>query len=186
MARISTYKALLKFYESKPEDVKCFFKYIPKLISDNLPYEIAIAYAFLKIEQAQNRSLYGGVVKVHRGNSEFTRRIMNFQHLTRDGFKDIYNNVFGHAINEDTANKLKDAEKARDKVIHGKEISNNELREAIADILDYAEAFNEEVYRVAGFKPLADMRGFKGSRANTLDKRTTKWLMRGLGFGVKA
>jgi len=185
MAKIPTYKALLKFFEVRPYEVKNHFEHLPKLIENNLPYEIAIAYVFLKIEQAQNRALYGGVVKVHRGNAEFAKRLMNFQHLTRDGFKDIYKNVFGHAIPDAMSKKLKDAEKSRDKVIHGKIVTDNELREAIADVLEYAELFNAEVNKVAGFKPFADMRGFKG-RADSLDKRTTKWLMRGLGFGVKA
>ena len=185
MARIPTYKALLKFFDARPNEVKIHFEHLPKLISKDLPYEIAIAYVFLKIEQAQNRALYGGVVKIHRGNAEFAKRLMNFQHLTPDGFKEIYKNVFGHAITSATSDKLKEAEKVRDKVIHGKSVTDNDLREAIADVLEYAELFNEEVNSVAGFKPFADMRGFKG-RADSLDKRTTKWLMRGLGFGVKA
>ncbi|AXT47696.1 hypothetical protein [Chromobacterium rhizoryzae] len=185
MARIPTYKALLKFFNERSADVKIHFAHLPKLINEKLPYEIAIAYVFLKIEQAQNRALYGGVVKIHRGNADFTKRIMNFQHLTRDGFKAIYKNVFGHAISEATSDKLKEAEKSRDKVIHGKSVTDNDLREAIADVLEYAELFNSEVNSVAGFKPFADMRGFKG-KADSLDIRTTKWLMRGLGFGIKA
>lgn len=185
MARIPTYKTLLKFYEARPTEVKSHFEHLPKLVRDGLLYEVAIAYSFLKIEQAQNRALYGGVVKLHRGNAEFVRRLMNFQHLTRDGFKDIYKNVFGQVLKDATVCKLNEAEKARDKVIHGKSVTDNELREAITDVLEYAEAFNSEVHAVAGFKPFADMRGFKG-RADSLDKRTTKWLMKGLGFGVKA
>ena len=185
MTRIPTYKALLKFYNGKPVEVKNYFSHLPNLVNTTLPYEIAIAYSFLKIEQVQNRALYGGVVKMHHGDAEFVRRLMNFQHLTRDGFKNIYKNVFGHALKETTSVKLKEAETIRDKVIHGKSVTDNELREAIADVLDYAESFNTEVNAIAGFKPFDDMRGFKG-RGVSLDKRTTKWLMRGLGFGVKA
>ena len=158
---------------------------MPKLISDGLPYEIAIAYLFLKTEQAHNRALYGGVVKLHRGEAEFVKRLLNFQHLTRGGFKDIYKNVFGVPLQNITLAKLEEAEKIRDKVIHGKSVTDNELREAIADVLEYAQAFNEEISSIAGFKPFGNMRGFKG-RADSLDKRTTKWVMRGLGFGVKA
>lgn len=185
MAPIPSYKALLKCYEAKSEEVKAHFKYIPKLINDELPYEITIAYCFLKIEQAQNRALYGGVVKVHRGNSEFARRLMNFQHLTRDGFRDLFKNVFGKALKETTTAMILEAEGIRDKVIHGKKVNPNDLRQAIADVLAYAEEFNKEVQVLGDFKPLGDMRGFKG-RAEALDNRTTKWLMRGLGFGVKA
>jgi hypothetical protein len=185
MTRIPTYIALLKFYDARPDEIKSHFAHLPKLVTNSLPYDIAIAYSFLKIEQAQNRALYGGVVKIHRGNADFVRRLMNFQHLTRDGFKELYKNVFGHPLREATVAKLSIAEKARDKVIHGKSVTDNELREAIADVLEYAEAFNFEVNSIANFKPFADMRGFKG-RADSLDKRTTKRVMRGLGFGVKA
>ena len=185
MATIPSYKALLKCYEAKSEQVRGHFEHLPKLINDSLPYEIALAYSFLKIEQAQNRALYGGVVKIHRCNSEFAQRLMNYQHLTRDGFKALYKNVFGKSLKDSTIEKISEAEKIRDKVIHGKDVNPNELRQAIADVLEYSEAFNSEVNDVAGFKPLGDMRGFKG-RAEPLDKRTSKWLMRGLGFGVKA
>ena len=184
MARIPSYKALLKIYEALPDEVKGHFLHVPKLIK-GFPHEVALAYSFLKIEQAQNRALYGGVVKVHRGEAEFVRRLMTFQHLTRDGFKEIYKNVFGVALTKATAAKLDTAETIRDRVVHGKSVDDNEMREAIADCLEYACLFNANVSAAAGFKPFGDMRGFKG-RADSLDKRTTKWLMRGLGFGVKA
>jgi hypothetical protein len=185
VANVPTKKALKKLFDSKSDEVKSHFGHLPQLIADGLPYEIAIAYVFLKIEQAQNRALYGGVVKVHRCNAEFARRLMNFQHLTRDGFKELYKNVFGRSLPKSTVDLMVDAESSRDKVIHGKEVTDSELRGAIADVLEYAEEFDNEVNDVAGFRPLGNMRGFKG-RAEPLDKRTSKWLMRGLGFGVKA
>ena len=185
MAQIPSYISLLKCYNDKPAEVKSYFEHLPKLISDGLPYEVAIAYSFLKVEQAQNRTLYGGVVKLHRGDAQFVGHLLNFQYLTRVGFKDIYKNVFGHPLNEITSIKLKEAEKTRDKVIHGKSVNDNELRVAIADVLEYAELLNQEVNLIAGFKPFSDMRGFKG-RAESLDKRTTKWVMKGMGFDVKA
>lgn len=181
---IPTYKALIKIYEDLPEEIRKYFQHVPNLLKD-FPYEVCIAYSFLKIEQAQNRALYGGVVKLHRGDTEFVRRVMNFQHLTRDGFKEIYKNVFGAPLSKDTSNKLKEAEKIRDRVIHGKTVPDGELREAIADCLNYGVLLNIDVSTAAGFKPFGNMRGFKG-RADSLDKRTTKWVMRGLGFGVKA
>jgi hypothetical protein len=185
MPPIPSYKALLKFYEAQSAEIQGHFEHLPKLVNDDLPYVIALAYCFLKIEQAQNRALYGGVVKVHRCNAEFVRRLMNFQHLTRDGFRDLFKNVFGKPLKDSTTEAILEAEKVRDKVIHGKDVSQNELREAIAGVLAYAEAFNAQVQILGDFKPMGDMRGFKG-RAEALDKRTTKWLMRGLGFGVKA
>ena len=185
MARIPSRIALKKFYESRTDEVKLYFEHFLPVIDNNLPYQICLAYVFLKMEQAQNRALYGGVVKIHRGKRDFVSRVMNFQHLTRGGFKEIYKNVFGSKIKTATIKKLEDAETIRDKVIHGKDVPDNELREAIADVLEYAELLNAEVSAIAGFKPFGSMKGFKG-RADSLDNRTTKWLMKGLGFGVKA
>lgn len=184
MAVAPTKKALIRIYDGLPDEVKGHFQHIPKLVND-FPYDVSIAYSFLKIEQAQNRTLYGGVVKLHRGEAEFVRRVMNFQHLTRDGFRDIYKNVFGAPLPKLTSEKLKEAEKIRDRVVHGKSVPDADLREAIADCLQYGVLLNTDVVAVAGFKPVGDMRGFKG-RADSLDARTTKWIMRGLGFGVKA
>lgn len=184
MAGIPTKKALIKIYDQLPSEVQEYFEHIPKLVNE-FPYDVSIAYSFLKIEQAQNRTLYGGVVKLHRGEAKFVRRVMNFQHLTRDGFREIYKNVFGEPLSRATTENLKEAEKVRDRVIHGKTVPDAELREAIADCLQYGVLLNSDVESEAGFKPFGSMRGFKG-RADSLDARTTKWLMRGLGFGVQA
>ncbi|ONF45203.1 hypothetical protein BTO32_01655 [Marinobacter lutaoensis] len=185
MARIPTYIALNKFYEERAQEVKDYFSHLPNLVGNEFPYDIPLAYVFLRCEQAQNRTLYGGVVKIHRGKREFVSRVMNYQHLTRDGFKDIFKNVFGSPLSKETIEKMEEAEKTRDRVIHGKSVPDNEIREAIADVLEYAELLNNEVSGIAGFKPFGNMKGFKG-RADSLDNRTTKWLMKGLGFGVKA
>ena len=86
MTATPSYKALLKIYEALPTEVQEHFQHIPKLIKE-FPYDVSLAYAFLKIEQAQNRALYGGVVKIHRGEAGFVHRVLNFRHLTRNGFK---------------------------------------------------------------------------------------------------
>ncbi|MFP6845543.1 MAG: hypothetical protein VB958_10065 [Thalassolituus sp.] len=185
MSRIPSRIALRKFYEARNDEVRLYFEHFLAVLDNNLPYHICLAYVFLKMEQAQNRALYGGVDKIHRGKRDFVSRVMNFQHLTRDGFKDIYKNVFGKNITTATTKRLEEAESIRDKVIHGKDVPDNELREAIADVLEYAELLNKEVSEIAGFKPFGSMKGFKG-RADSLDNRTTKWLMKGLGFGVRA
>lgn len=70
-------------------------------------------------------------------------RVMNYQHLTRDGFKDIFKNVFGSPLSKETIEKLEEAKKTRDRVIHGKSVPDNELREAIANVLEYAELLNK-------------------------------------------
>ena len=132
-----SYKGLLKKYDDLPEEIKNYFKELPNLINEEKQlYEVTLAYLFLKIEQAQNRCLYGGMVKIHRSNTTFASRIINKQHLTREGFKKLYKNIFGIPLSENSVSKLKEAEKIRDQVIHGKEVSDKDLRKAIVDCLE--------------------------------------------------
>ena len=77
--------------------------------------------------------------------------------------------------------KLREAEKVRDKIVHGKSINNPNMRDAIYDVLEYATLLNEHLEEKAGFKPFGDLRGFKG-RGTPLDANTTRWLLKGMGF----
>ncbi len=180
-----SYIAIKKAFDNSDDRIKKYYSDLPKLIDGDFSYQICIAYCFLKVEQALNRILYGGVAKIHRGDKEIAQRIVNMHHLTREGFISLYKNIFGRPLDEQTLNKIKAAEKIRDKVIHGKTVTDLEIREAIVDVIDYSQSLNNEVHSIAGFYPFGDMRGFKG-RSKPLDRRTTKWLMRGLGFGAKA
>ena len=56
--------------------------------------KLLLLYLFFKIEQGQNRLLYGGAVKLFAADIEVARNIVNYHHLTRDGFKQIYKNIF--------------------------------------------------------------------------------------------
>lgn len=49
------------------------------------------------------------------------------------------------------------------------------------DILDYATGFNDFVYGIAGLRPFGQLKGFKG-RAASLEKSTSRWVLRGVGF----
>lgn len=138
---------------------------------------------FLRTEKAQNRALYCGVVKLHCADSTVADAAVNCQYLTRDGFLALYKNVFGHPLSAATSAKIKDAEKIRDRVVHGKAVSDPDLRQAIVEVLEYAAAMNTDINSIAGFKPFGDLRGFKG-RAQGLAKPTTRWLLKGLGFAI--
>lgn len=189
MSYSKSYKGILKYYnEVTTEEIRKYFNYLPLLLNQSeILYEVILAYLFLKIEQAQNRCLYGGIVKIHHANANFVGKIIDKQHLTRDGFQTLYKNVMGHPFPHKALEQIQNAERIRDKVIHGKDVSDDKLRIAIIACLKYAELVNDEMSsnRGAGFKPFGDMRGFKG-RGESLDVRTTKWLMRGLGFAVKS
>lgn len=177
-----SYKAVLKYYENCSDEIKKYFSDLPALV-EKFQNQIALAYMFFKVEQAQNKVLYCGVVKLHRANSEITSNVINKHHLTRDGFQALFKKIFGHKMSEDTLSKIQSAEKIRDQVIHGKIVTDSDIRKAIAEVLDYAKLLNSEMEKTAGFKPFGDLRGFKG-RGEPLDKSTTKWLLKGMEFSV--
>lgn len=182
MPSAATYRSVLKHFNASSDPVKWYFDQVPSLLP-NYPYEVTLAYLFLRTERAQNRALYCGVVKLHRASGTVADAAVSAQYLTRDGFIDLYKNVFGHDLPKTTRVKIKKAEKIRDRVIHGKDVSEASMREAIVDVLEYAEALNSDLDRAAGFKPFGDLRGFKG-RGQPLDNSTSRWLLKGLGFSI--
>lgn len=179
-ANAPSYKALLKKYSACSDDVKKYFELLPDIL-ENYPESVALAYLFFQTEKAQNRILYGGVVKLHRANAHVVEKSVHVTHITRESFLQLFKNIFGEDLPSATSFKIKEAEKTRDKLLHGKSVSAKNMREAIFDVLDYAEAVNSDIDRLARFKPFGDMRGFKG-RGESLDGATTRWLMKGLGF----
>jgi len=170
--------AVIKHIKKSPQEIQDYFAHLPSLIP-NYPWEVAIAYQFIRVERAQNRALYGGVVKLHRADGEVAGSMLDSLHITRDSFLKHYETIFGQALPAATVAQLKVAEKIRDKTVHGKEVGDADFRQAVVDVIDYAAALNNHVNSRAGFKPFGDMRGFKGA-AQPLEKSTTRWLLKGL------
>lgn len=69
--------------------------------------------------------------------------------------------------------------KVRDKIMHGKTTTEDEIRNAIACVLKYAEEVNEQLYATHQLKPFGDLRGF-GGRATRLNKSTSSFVLKGL------
>ncbi len=141
-----------------------------------------MAYTFLRIEMLWNRCLYGGLVKLHRAEAGIARRVVDKQHLTREGFQKLFNVVYGAA--PDGKEDFKKAETIRDRVIHGKDVEPADLRYAIGEAIDHATALIAQVQTIAGLN-LGDMRGYK-TKIEPLDRRTTKWVLKGMGFAARA
>jgi hypothetical protein len=170
--------AVLKRFANSPEEIRGYFAHLPELIK-GYPWEVSIAYQFIRVERAQNRALYGGAVKLHRAHGEVAGSMLDSLHITRESFLNHYETVFGQAMPAPTVAKLKFAERIRDKTVHGKAVGDADFRQAIVDVIDYADSFNTHVNSRAGFKPFGDMRGFKGA-GQPLEKTTTRWLLKGL------
>ena len=128
-------------------------------------------------------TLYCGVVKLHQAHKDVVSNVVQKQHLTRANFALLFETIIGKRIDSKVVVKIKDAEKIRDKVVHGKRVSDADMRMAVTRVIEYAESFNNFVKGTAGFKPFDDLRGFKGA-AKSLPKETTRWLLKGLGFCI--
>jgi len=144
---------------------------------------IALAYVFSKLELAHNMALYCGITKLHRADSGLARRAVQGHHMTRKDFREKYTVIYDKAMPESTSGLLLQAEAVRDRVLHGKKATNDQMRNAIAHVLAYACELNDLTQAQGGPKPFGDLRGFKGP-SQSLEKSTTRWMLRGMGFDV--
>ena len=174
------WKAVKRHHAAKSAELQKYFEHLPSLI-EKYPREVTLAYVFSRIEGGQNRALYCGVVKLHRAHGEVAAGILETHHLTRVGFVDHFKVIFGAPLDPNITAKIKFSEKIRDKVVHGKSVNDAEMRKAIVEALDYADDLNSFISKIADFRPFGDLRGFKG-RGKPLEKSTTRWLLKGLGF----
>ena len=171
---------ILKRYQRLPCEVRNYFGHFPKLAED-FPWEVSISYAFALVETAHNMTVYCGVVKLHKVDSTLAWHALENHHMKRSGFRDLYKTIFGRKLPQTIIDKIVRAEAVRDKILHGKEVNDADKRLAISAVLEYAEAYNAELYKVAGFKPFGPLRGFKG-RGKALDKSTSRWILKGIGL----
>ena len=179
---VKTLKGLKKKYAKAPDKVRTYFAHFERLV-DEFPYDVALSYVFAQVEMAQNMTLYCGVVKVHRANSSIARNAVDAHHMSRKDFRDKVKVIYGKAIPTSTQAKLDEAEKVRDKVMHGKRCSGADKRTALGLVLDYAAEVNDFLRKEAGIEPFGSLKGFKG-RAKALDKSTSRWILKGMGFGA--
>jgi len=182
VATVPSYISVKKHYEASPQTVRDYFSNFESLI-DDYEYQVVVAYCFFRLEAAYNRTLYGGVRKLHKADQQLAKSVIDKQHLTRDGFLDLYANVFGKALPTLTAAKIKFAEGVRDRVVHGKNITDADARKCLTDLIVFSCELEQHVQSIASFSPFGTMKGLLGA-GKSLDARTTRWLMKGLGFSV--
>ena len=178
-------RGVVNRYRESPSEVQGYFEAIPALI-ENYDWEVSIGFMFMRLEKALNTMLYCGARKLHRAHAETAYRFVDQHHMTRKEFRRLFRNVFGEEIPKELVDTLSEAEKVRDKIIHGKTAVGADKRKAIVQLIAYAEGMNDLVDRLAGFRPFTtDLRGFAGS-GEALNAPTTAWLMKGLGFTGRA
>lgn len=180
--QIKSKPGLKKAYGDCSQEVRDYFTHLPKLL-DDFPMDVCLAYAFARLELGQNLALYCGVVKIHKVNADVAKSVIGTHHMTREGFIELYKTVFDLDLPKAAHADLKSAEKTRDNVMHGKSTGDDKIRNAIARVLEYAEEINKQLHAKHGLKPYGSIKGFAG-RAKKLDKRTSRFLLKGMGFAI--
>jgi hypothetical protein len=179
MTTPSSWRGVVAKFNALDPKVQAYFSHLPGL-AEHYPWEVAISYLFARVELAHNMLIYCAVVKLHRVHTEIASRGINNHHMTRDGFKNLFSTVTGKNLKAETLAKIASAETTRDRLLHGKSVSEEQKRKAVVDILDYAVAFNSDAHSCCGIRPFGKLKGFKG-RTKPLDKSTSRWVLKGMG-----
>lgn len=180
MAVPGSWRGIVNRLNKSPAEIQAYFHHLPSLAED-YPWSVSISYMFGLVELAQNNGLYCGVVKLHRVDRSLAKQAIDGHPMFRKDFRKFYEAIFGKKMKATTIAKLEEAESIRDRILHGKVVSEKDKRKAVVDIIEFAERFSDDVFALAKFKLFGDLRGFKG-RGTTLDKSTSRWVLRGIGF----
>ncbi len=167
-------------YRELPDTVKDYFVKTQPLINDE-SWDILIAYLFMQVEKAQYSIVYCAMVKKHKVDKIIARNILSNFHMKREIFPRLYKILGGNEINAETLQFSKDAERVRDKILHGndKGVVDNHKKKAILSILEYSKLLNDLANTDFGFKPFGDLTGFNG-RGRTYKSETSRWIIMGI------
>ena len=135
-------RALENQFDELPPKIREYLKELPQLLSADFSLDVSLAYVFARVELAHNMTLYCGVVKLHHANSMIARSVIDAQHITREKFGKYMDTVLGSRVPETVREFLQKAEDTRDDVMHGRKRSERDKREAIANVIKYAKAYN--------------------------------------------
>ena len=179
-----SYRSVINRLLDAPDDVKWFFEPLEELLIKRFPWEVSLSYAFSRVEKAHIMTLYCGVVKLHRVESELAKKAVDNFENRHEEFRNLYQNIFGSAINAALINTLDRARRVRNRALHGHDPSSRDFRKAITAIIEYAAGFNQQCHEIAGFRPFGRLQGFKGA-GKSLDNSTSRWLLKGIGLPLQ-
>ncbi len=176
----ANYLQVLARHKQLHPDIQSWLDIVPELV-EKYKWEVSIAFVFMQIESMFHRALHRGLVKMHKTDSVLTQKLLDSENLTRARHHELFKTVFGKALPDAILRQLKDAEKCRNRAIHGKKISEAEARTCLMAAFKFIDDYNRFVESMAKFRPCADGRGFKGA-GKSLGKDTSRWVLRGMGI----
>lgn len=173
-----SYKGLRAQFNELPDATKSYLGKLDLLLADGNNFEVALAYTSMKLEEGHHRALKCGLVRIHKCHSATVDRILDEQHFTHDTFKRVFSNVFPYPIPNNAKMAHQEYTKVRNKLIHGKRYSANDLRVGIHNALKYIQALGEFVERHTNKNPYGDLRGLV-ARSALLPTNSTEWMLKG-------
>jgi hypothetical protein len=183
----ATIPAVKKAIHKFDDDLEHTFEHIEDIVTklEGVP-QIALAYCFSQIENGHRRLLYAGIVRKYRLHPEMTWKFVLEHDITRKGFSELYKAVFKHEYPAKISEKLKSAEKIRDRMIHGKSPSTKEIWGSVINCFEYCEELNVHLREKEKFPGFGKMQGITGRRGNpTLGEPVSHLALVGLGLVPK-
>lgn len=176
----NNWKTVIAEYNGFDEEIKKYFSFLPPLAKE-YPWKITLGYMFTNMEIAHNMMIYCGLVKLHKVSPKLANIAVNQEHISVGKFYELTIKIFQKPFSKELLALKKQIEKVRNKIVHGKEIKDEEMRKTVLDVLVYSKRINDYVYDVGSFKPFASLIGYKGG-VRTLDDATSRWILKGMGF----
>ena len=181
---VKSYIGFKRQIANLPTEHKAYLSKMEALLEGAGQYDIALAYIFMKLEEGHHRALKCGLIRLLKCNSQRVDDALQRQHFTRKSYQVVFKNIIGEALPRQTIRLLESAESIRDQQIHGKQVSQDNLRKGISDALSYIKEMGEFVESRTDKNPIGDLRGLAG-RTHLLDGPTSFWVLKGVGLYVK-
>ena len=173
-------RTVLKKLRDHDDDVLSYFEPSFKLLSDNYHYKVVISYLFVRLENAHRETLYYGTLK-HGVDKDLASGAIDRIDLTRNGFRELFQTIYGYKISSALIDKIKRAEKTRDDILHGRNVINERFPEAVLDVFEYFSGLNDLTYDKSQIWIAGDKRGMLGARG-VHSKATSRWILKGMGL----
>ena len=174
---------LKNLFNTLGDDITGYYSEFNNIIDSTLSLHVLLAYMFFRLEQGQLLTLYLGSRKLQKTDSELTWKALDSQQIKRESFLTYFETIYSFPIPQHVREIIVPAERIRDRLMHGKDVTDANLREAITRPLYYSlEMNNLAAQKMNGLRPFVpDLRGAVG-RLDSLDKSTSRWILKGMGF----
>jgi hypothetical protein len=180
MALSAPKQSVIDVFNNSTARTQEHFRHVPSLIQQYQP-SVALGYVFDRTAEAHNAIIVAGLVVKHRAYRDVAREIASFQECTWDEFHYEFQTVFGSVIPETASDPYIFANEMRRALMSGKRVSSKDQCAVIENVLRYADAFDAFVWADARLHPFSDLSKVK-SRGAALDKESTRWVLKGMGF----